>query len=105
MMGALRIKCKDTFFCGICWNWQDLLKYQWKHLKQKPQHQKAVEKHSKNEGRENCSLRGKSYLTKRTIPKLIVEVLNFKQNVRSTWDLMKMLEEKQIRMKNIWMYL
>ena len=34
-----------------------------------------------------------------------MEVLNRKQNVRSTWDLMKMLEEKQIRMKNILMYL
>ena len=34
-----------------------------------------------------------------------MEVLNRKQNVRSTWDLMKMLEEKQIKMKNILMYL
>ena len=34
-----------------------------------------------------------------------MEVLNRKQNVSSTWDLMKMLEENQIKMKNILMYL
>lgn len=99
-MDALPIKCKHSFcFFVVSAKTDKIPKIPVKAFEAKPSTSKSSRKTLKEWGKEKIAWGGKSYLTKRTIPKLIVEVLNCKQNVRSTWDSMKMLEENRFRWK------